>query len=228
MQTLSPEEIRVLGCLMEKERTTPEYYPMTLNSLVTACNQKTSRDPVVDYDDEIVEHALESLNARGLANWVHQAGARVKKFRHSAEREFELYEPGEMAVFTVLLLRGAQTLGELRQRTERIYAFPTLDHVEEVIREFMNRDEPLVTEGPRVPGKKEIRYLHLLGDIPTPATPQETLDGEAPPAAPPSLTAAWDQALKEAIAPLKQEIGELKVELDQLKIEFEAFKTQFD
>lgn len=231
METLSPEEIRVLGVLMEKEHLTPETYPMSLNGLVQACNQKTSRDPVTDYDEEAVEQALESLNARGLANWVHQAGARVRKFRHAAVSLLEIYETGEQAVLTVLMLRGPQTLGELRQRTERIHAFPSLEAVEAVIRGLADRESPLVAELPRSPGRKERRFAHLLGGAPADVDPSADVAGPAVAegaAASPGLPARWQNALDAATAPMQEEIRDLKRELDTLREAFDTFRKQFE
>lgn len=232
MEVLSPEELRVLGCLLEKERTTPEAYPMTLNGLIQACNQKTSRDPVVSYDAEIVENALEALNARGLANWVHQAGARVRKFRHAAVSHFELYEPAEQAVFTVLLLRGPQTVGEIRQRTERMHAFPTLESVEIVIRGLTERDPPLVFQCPRIPGRKEIRFMHNLGgglpDVSNDEIHGSGNSGESTPASPAALPAAWRQAMDEQAEAFRGELDHLRGEVQELREAFDKFRREFE
>ncbi|NDV62350.1 DUF480 domain-containing protein [Puniceicoccales bacterium CK1056] len=161
---LNAIEARVLGALMEKAKTTPEYYPLTLNSLISACNQKTSRDPVTDYDEEEVSGAIETLREKHLAMRVDMAGSRTAKFRENASVTWELRKE-EYALLTALLLRGPQTPGQLRQRTERIYPFAELPQVTDWLHRMENReDEPhtLVQSVGRTPGGKEIRYLHTL------------------------------------------------------------------
>ncbi|HET6408127.1 MAG TPA: YceH family protein, partial [Chthoniobacteraceae bacterium] len=158
---LSSVEARILGCLLEKERTTPENYPISLNSLVAACNQSTNRDPVVSYDEKIVGDALFELREKKLVSMIHQAGARVEKYRHQISNFFEL-QPSDVAVMTVLLLRGPLTLGELRARAERMYAFNGLDEAQACLDELAKGDEPLVKTLPAKPGQKEQRYIELL------------------------------------------------------------------
>jgi uncharacterized protein YceH (UPF0502 family) len=163
---LDPVEVRVLGALLEKEITTPEYYPLTLNALVNACNQKSNRDPVVTYDDEIVEHALALLREKRLAFQVTGAGMRVPKFGH---RIVEVLNLGrrELAILCELLVRGPQTVGELRNRSERMHRFDDLEGVEACLRNLAERpDQPLVKQLERQPGTKEPRWAHLLsGDV---------------------------------------------------------------
>ena len=158
---LAPEEVRVLGCLIEKESTVPDSYPLTLNSLRTACNQSTSRDPVVDYGQHEIEQALASLRARGLTRTVHSTSNRAAKYRHVAPEVLDL-DPAETAVLAVLMLRGPQTVGELKSRTERQYAFGTIDEVATVLEGLAERPTPLVTHLERQPGQKDVRWIHLL------------------------------------------------------------------
>ena len=163
MEPLTEEELRVLGCLIEKEATVPDTYPLTLNSLRQACNQSSSRDPVVAYDDLAVQRALDSLKAHGLARFVHPAsGERATKFRHVAHERIGL-EPDELAVVSVLVLRGPQTAGELRTRTDRQHSFASTEGVEATLDRLATRDEPLVLELPRQVGQHHIRWMHLLG-----------------------------------------------------------------
>ena len=160
---LTPEEARVVGALAEKQLTTPQYYPLTLNALVNACNQTSNRNPVVAYDDMTVERALQGLRDKGLARAVLSPGNRAPKYRHLLDEALPLV-PEELAVMTVLLLRGPQTVGELRTRTERMYAFATLEDVEAALERLATRhEEPLAERLERQPGQKEARYAHLLG-----------------------------------------------------------------
>lgn len=164
---LTPEEARVVGALAEKQLTTPQYYPLTLNALVNACNQSSNRDPVVSYDDATVERALQGLRDKGLARAVLSPGNRAPKYRHLLEEALALV-PEELAVMTVLLLRGPQTVGELRTRTERMYAFISLEEVEAALERLATRhEEPLVERLERQPGQKEPRHAHLLGGRPS-------------------------------------------------------------
>jgi uncharacterized protein len=163
VEPLTDEELRVLGCLIEKEATVPDTYPLTLNALRQACNQSSSRDPVVAYDDLVLQRALDSLKARGLARFVHPAaGERATKFRHVLHERTGL-EPDELAVMSVLMLRGPQTSGELRTRVDRQYAFDSTGDVEVTLRRLAARDEPFVVELPRQAGHHQIRWMHLLG-----------------------------------------------------------------
>lgn len=160
---LSDAEVRVLGCLVEKEATVPDSYPLTINSLRTACNQSTSRDPVVSYDDHTVEQALASLRARSLTRTVHSTSNRAAKYRHVVPDALGL-EAGEVAVLAVLMLRGAQTVGELKSRTERIHAFDTVDETAEVLTRLADRELAVRLE--RRPGQKDARWIHLLSPAP--------------------------------------------------------------
>lgn len=162
---LDPIEQRVLGCLLEKERTVPDTYPMTLNGLRTACNQSSGRDPILSLDEREVQAALDRLRPRGLTRVLHPShGARQPKFRQVLDEALTL-DDGERAVLTLLLLRGPQTPGELRSRSERLQAFGSLDEVDAALQRLADRDEPLVLEQERRPGQKERRWIHLLGPI---------------------------------------------------------------
>jgi uncharacterized protein YceH (UPF0502 family) len=171
---LDSVEARVLGALLEKEITTPEYYPLTLNALVNACNQKSNRDPVVGYDDEDVSNALESLKQKHLSAVLSAgSGSRVAKYSHRLSETLNLGRR-ESALVCELLLRGPQTLGELRSRAERMHRFQDIDEVEACLRTLMQRSpDPLVTELPRQPGTKEPRFAHLLSGEPEYAAPSE-------------------------------------------------------
>jgi uncharacterized protein YceH (UPF0502 family) len=156
-----PVELRVLGCLIEKQRTTPDVYPLSLNALRLACNQSTNRDPVVDYDEPTIRGALESLSRRGWVRLASGAGSRAIKYRHLADEALQL-SPGELSLMAVLMLRGEQTPGELRARTERLYRFGMFEELQSALDGLVERE--LVTRHPRRPGQKEDRYAHLLGD----------------------------------------------------------------
>lgn len=158
---LSPQEVRVLGCLVEKEATVPDTYPMTLNALRTACNQSTSRDPVVSYGDKEIELALNSLRTRGLTRTVHSTTNRATKYRHVLPETLELGK-AETALLSVLMLRGAQTPGELKSRSDRQHHFKTPDDVVKVLERLAVREQPLARELPRQPGQKDPRWVHLL------------------------------------------------------------------
>ena len=165
LEILTEVEARVLSSLVEKQLTTPEYYPLTLNALVNACNQKNNRDPVVSYDDKIVTDTLENLRDRNLVYDFYGSTSRVPKYKHMLPSVYEL-EPSETAIICEMLLRGPQTLGELRGRCERLYAFSSLGEVQETLDGLMRREDPLVVRLPVQPGRKEARFAHLLhGEI---------------------------------------------------------------
>lgn len=161
---LNAVEIRVLGSLIEKCRTTPDYYPMTLNGLTAACNQKTSRKPVVDYDEETVLAALNSLKAQSLVSTAVGGGSRVIKYKHNFTTVFPLTD-GELAVMCLLFLRGPQTPGELNTNSGRLYEFSSLESVLEVLAKLSHGEESFVKELSKRPGQKEARFAHLLGDV---------------------------------------------------------------
>jgi hypothetical protein len=165
MEPLTPEELRVVACLVEKQLTTPDSYPLTENAVVAACNQLSNRNPVVAYDTNTVRVTLTALRQRGLARVIHTPGARVPKHRHILDEALGLSQ-GEVALVTVLALRGPQTVGELRTRTERMHEFSSLSEVEETLEGLAARSEPLVVRLERQPGQKEARYAHLLAGPP--------------------------------------------------------------
>lgn len=158
---LTDVEVRVLGSLIEKEHATPDQYPLSLNSLVLASNQKTSRNPVVNYDEETVREALKRLNLLGLVKISSGPKQRVRKYLHNFKDVYFVNQP-ELAAMCVLMLRGPQTVGEIRQRSERIHEFASIEAVQEALDSLMDRREPLVTLLPKQPGQKEARYAHLL------------------------------------------------------------------
>jgi uncharacterized protein YceH (UPF0502 family) len=209
---LDSVEVRVLGALLEKEITTPEYYPLSLNALVNACNQKSNRDPAVHYDDATVEDALERLRNEGLLTTVTGAGSRVPKYGHRISDKLNLGRR-ELAILCELMLRGPQTLGELRGRTERLHKFDDTTEVEAVIEQHMTE---LVVKLPRRPGEKESRYAHLLsGESAVSAGSEETPHIEA-------------SHRTDRIATLESEIALLRSEVDALKQQFAEFRKQFD
>lgn len=164
METLTGEEARLLGCLIEKERTTPEYYPLTVNSLLAAANQKTNRAPVVDYDSLTIERTLRSLDEKGLIGLTRQSGGRATKYVHRSGDIYEV-DPEQLAILAVLLLRGSQTPGELRSRSERYFdAVKPLDVIDTILNDLMTRSQPLVERLDRRPGQKEHRFRCLLTD----------------------------------------------------------------
>ena len=171
-----PVEIRVLGCLIEKQRTTPDQYPLSLNSLRLACNQSTNRDPVVDYDERTIKAALERMAARGWTRLASGASSRALKYRHLLDEALGLSAP-EISLLAVLMLRGPQTLGELKARTERMYRFESLEDVQRTLDALSERE--LAVRLPRRPGQKEDRYAQLLG-----GADQPPAAAEAPPALP--------------------------------------------
>jgi len=208
---LSPVEARVLGALIEKEATTPEYYPLSLNALVNACNQKNNREQVMQLDENEVRQALNQLRDQNLAAAVHDS--RVAKYEHRVQEVFN-FTRGETAVLCVLLLRGAQTPGELRGRTERMHRFEELDDVLSVLQRLAQRDPALVAALPRQPGSREIRYTHLLSgepDLTELAAGHETSASTLRP----SDRERLDQLEAEVIA-LREQVAELKAKIDAL------------
>ena len=215
---LDAVEARVLGCLLEKEMATPEYYPLSLNALTNACNQKSNREPVMVLEETEVVRALERLRHGGLAMQSGEGG-RVPKYRHTLAEKLHL-EPEELAVLCVLLVRGPQTLGELRGRSERLYSFEELAQVEEVLQGLEQRQPPLAIRLPRQPGRKESRYAHLFAGTP----PEEAVCSEAPAEA----ATLRVRAEEERMARLEDELAALREEVETLRREMAAFKAQFD
>src|SRR6266404_5708046 len=212
---LNDSEVRVLGALIEKDITTPDYYPLSLNGLVNACNQKNNRDPVMALDEDAVRAALESLQKQRLAGPATGADGRVTKYEHRLQEVFN-FDRRETAILCVLLLRGAQTPGELRGRTERMYRFQELEDVHATIEKLSQRGPPLVAVLPRQPGTKESRYMQLFS-------------GEAPVAeAAPARAAAIVSTNDDRVAQLEGEVGELRREVSEMREQLAAFRRQFE
>ncbi len=210
-------EARILGSLVEKQLTTPEYYPLTMNALVNACNQKNNREPVMSLDDTTVTAAIERLRDRNLVYVYYGSTSRVPKYKHMLPSVYEL-EPAEVAVVAVMLLRGPQTLGELRTRTERMHEFSGLGEIQETLDGLSRREDPIVVKLPVLAGQKEARFGHLLsGEI----------DIEALAMAHPSR-AAQAESSNERMSKLETEVGELRTEIESLKTTFEEFRRQFE
>jgi uncharacterized protein len=217
---LSEVAARVLGALVEKEITTPEYYPLSLNALVNACNQKTNREPVTNLDEDAVTAALRSLAELELAGAADTNDSRVRKYEHRLQEVFNFTRP-ETAVLCVLLLRGAQTPGEIRGRGERLHHFEELSDVQAGLQKLMQRDPALVKVLPRQPGTKESRYVHLLcGDV-------EDSEGEEKRKSVSEISrgVAMDGA---TAARLETEIAALRNEVTELKQQFAQFRKQFE
>ena len=217
MDPLNEVEARVLGALVEKDITTPDYYPLSLNALVNACNQKNNRDPVMTLDEDAVRHALDGLHAQNLAGPAGGADSRVTKYEHRMQEAFN-FNRAETALVCVLLLRGAQTPGELRGRAERMHRFEALDDVQSALQRLMQREPPMVKVLPRQPGTKEARYMHLLsGGVP---------DSNGAPALPSLGTVPSDQG--DDLARLEGEVQELRREVADLKMQVERFRKAFE
>ncbi|MGB7591751.1 MAG: YceH family protein [Terriglobia bacterium] len=216
MTKLHEIEVRVLGSLVEKEITTPDYYPLSLNALINACNQKSNRDPVMALDERVVTQALDSLNEEGLAGQVTSADSRVPKYAHRMQEVFN-FDRREMAVLCVLLLRGPQTPGELRGRAERMYQFDDLAGVESTLHHLMEREPPLVKKLARQPGTKESRYAHLLaGDVEGWIAPAEAYP-----------VAATGSQQEQRITRLETDVQSLRTEIADLRQQLEDFRKQF-
>jgi hypothetical protein len=219
---LSAPEIRVLGCLLEKQRTTPDAYPLSLNALRAACNQTTNRDPVVDYDEATVRDALTRLGRRRWTRLTSSAGSRAAKFRHLLDEALPLPE-ADRAVLTVLMLRGPQTPGELKQRTDRLHAFADLGAIHAALESLIAQE--LAVRLPRRPGQKEERYAHLLGgevqEGDSAAWPVAT-PAAAPSPAPPAAAPPPD----DRIGRLEREVAALREELDELRTRLSAPSPQ--
>src|SRR5690348_17029206 len=212
---LTETEVRVLGSLVEKQLTTPEYYPMTLNALVAACNQKSNRDPVVAFDESTVTASLDSLRDKNLVYTFHGSTSRVVKYKHMLPNVYEL-DPAETAVMDVLMLRGPQTVGEIRGRTDRLFDFSGLPEVQETLDKLARRDEPLVVRLERQMGQKDARYAHLLsGEIDVASLPV-------------SRERATGSGQDGRIEQMESELESIKAEIAQLKEEFAKFRQQFE
>jgi uncharacterized protein YceH (UPF0502 family) len=214
---LNEIECRVLGSLIEKEVTTPEYYPLSLNALVNACNQKSNRDPAMNLDEAAVREALHSLDGQSLVRSVSASDSRVTKYEHRLQEAYNFYRH-ETAILCVLLLRGPQTPGELRTRAERMHPFDDLGAVQSSLQHLMKREPSLVKVLPRQPGTKEVRYAHLFaGDVALQETKPEP---HAEPAA-----AVRDG---ERIAQLEEEVAVLQKDIAELRRQFADFRKQFE
>lgn len=215
-EQITETEARILGSLVEKQLTTPEYYPLTMNALVNACNQKNNRDPVVAFTEGTVSNSVEALRDRNLVYVFYGSTSRVPKYKHMLPSIYEL-EPSETAVMAVMLLRGPQTLGELRTRTERMHGFSSLGEVQETLDGLMRRDDPLVVKLPVLAGQKEARFAHLLsGEI--------DVESLAAHVAAPRRSGADPERMEK----LEEEIAALREEIDSLKATFDEFKLQFE
>lgn len=216
---LNEYEVRVIGALIEKQITTPDYYPLTLNALVHACNQKNNRNPVVSYDEETVARAIEGLREKQLAYVFYGSESRVPKYAHLFPKAYDLGPP-EVAVMCVLLLRGPQTPGELRGRAANMHAFASLSEVEATIEGLLARTlDPVIVRLPRQTGMKESRYAHLLsGEVEVEAVEPRSI----------AVTTATSRAEQERLARLEVETQTLRRELDELKEQFAVFKKQFE
>jgi hypothetical protein len=215
--TLTENEVRVLGALIEKDITTPEYYPLSLNALVNACNQKSNRDPVMQLDEDAVRDAVEGLQQDRLAGPAGGADSRVTKYEHRLQEVFNFTRP-ETAVLCVLLLRGPQTPGELRGRGERMHRFEALEDVQSALQKLMQREPPLAKVLARQPGTKESRYAHLMaGDV-----------GETMGPAQVGAAAERGSAEGERIARLEEQVAELRREVGGVKDQLERFRKQFE
>lgn len=202
---LEAAEQRVLGSLMEKSRTTPDYYPMTFNSLTAACNQKTSRYPIVQFDEEIIIQTLESLKRKGLISTATGGSSRVVKYKHNFAIAYPLV-PAELAIICLLLLRGPQTPGELNTNSGRLYEFDTLEDVHAVLQKLSQPELPFIKALGRRHGQKETRYVHLMGD-----TPDENDDPS-----PEDVASLSNSSLGERVSNLEQQLSELRTEFNNL------------
>jgi uncharacterized protein YceH (UPF0502 family) len=214
---LTDIEVRILGSLVEKQVTTPEYYPLTLNALMLACNQKNNRTPVTAYDEATVAHALETLREKNLAYVFYGSTSRVPKYKHVLPEVMHLSQP-ELALLCVLMLRGPQTTGELATRAYRLHEFSGLEEVEATLNSLIAREpDPLVKRLARQPGQKEARFAHLLaGDVSEAVVEaaRAELGGRA--------------SQGDRVARLEEEVGVLKSQVEKLREQFEGFKKQFE
>lgn len=211
---LTETEARIVGALVEKQLTTPEYYPLTLNALVQACNQKTNREPVTNYDEKTVLSALDDLRDKNIVYVFYGSTSRVPKYKHILPDVYEL-EPSETAVMCVLMLRGPQTIGEIKERTGRLYNFRDLTDVNETLDSLMKREEPLITRLERAPGQSAERYAHLLS-------------GEVTSYQPPERSVSRSATNDGRVEKLEQELESLRNEMSAFRQEFEDFKRQFE
>ena len=211
-------EARVLGAMVEKDATTPDYYPLSLNALVNACNQKNNRDPVLELDEDSVRRALASLQQKRLAGPAHGADSRVAKYEHRLQEVFN-FGRGETAILCVLLLRGPQTPGELRGRTERLFRFEEVADVLSTLQRLMQREPPLVKALPRQPGTKEARYVHLFcGDV----------EGETEESFDHSASHSPAHGREERMLRMEEELAALRLRVSELEKTLSEFRKQFE
>ena len=218
---LTDTEVRVLGCLVEKQVTTPEYYPLTLNALTLACNQKNNRQPVTSLNETAVMEAVESLREKNLVYIFYGSNSRVPKYKHVMPEILHLSQ-AKLALMCVLMLRGPQTIGELRERGSRLYEFSGLEEAEDTLNSLITKDkdnEPLVARLPRQPGQKEARFAHLLSG---------ELDLEALAEMETAQTAGARHGTAERISQLENQVGSLSEQMKSLREEFAEFKKQFE
>jgi uncharacterized protein YceH (UPF0502 family) len=216
---LTDAEIRVLGVLIEKQITTPEYYPLTLNSLTAACNQKNNRNPVMSLTEAEVERALDSLREKNLAYVFHGSTSRVPKYKHVAPEVLQL-NPAELAVMCVLMLSGPQTVGEIRTRGSRLYDFKGMEEVDESLHALSTREiDPLTVKLPRQSGQKDARFTHLLAGHPD---IEATAESVAP------SRAARREHDGDRVSKLEEQVQTLTQQIDELTAQFEEFKKQFE
>ena len=215
---LSDVEVRVLGALIEKDITTPDYYPLSLNALVNACNQKNNRDPVMTLDEDAVRAALDSLQVQRLAGPASGADSRVPKYEHRLQEVFN-FDRRETAILCVLLLRGAQTPGELRGRAERMYRFEALEDVHGALDRLSQRQPPLVAVLPRQPGTKDSRYMHLLSGGAVPAEPARPRENSS---------RVENPSREDRLTILESEVGQLREEIAGVQEQLAAFRKQFE
>jgi uncharacterized protein YceH (UPF0502 family) len=204
LPVLDDAELRVLGSLMEKSRTTPDYYPMTINSLTAACNQKTSRNPVVQFNEETVVLALNTLKRRGLVSTATGGTDRVVKYKHNFAIVYPVI-PSQMALICLLILRGPQTPGELNTNSGRLYEFESIEEVQEMLENLASGDIPFIKQLPRRPGQKEVRYIHLLGG-----------------------STDWAEEDQSSSEPVKRSSGELEARVAKLENDLAELKEAFD
>lgn len=214
---LTESEVRVVGSLVEKQLTTPEYYPLTLNALTAACNQKSNRDPVMSLGETEIMAAVDRLRDENLVYLFYGSGSRTVKYKHMLPSVYEL-DPAGTAVMAVLMLRGPQTVGEIRERTGRMHEFGDLNEVQATLDDLSRRDEPLIVKLERQPGQKEARYAHLLSG----AVDVTKLAAAA------ERTSSAGSASNDRIEKLETEVEQLKSELAEFKAMFDEFRKQFD
>ncbi len=215
--SLTDIEVRVLGSLVEKQVTTPEYYPLTINSLMLACNQKNNRHPVTAYSEDTVVQAVENLREKNLTYVFYGSTSRVPKFKHVMPEVLHLSQ-AQLALLCVLMLRGSQTVGELRERAARLHEFSSLEEVETTLNSLITREpERLVVRLPRQAGQKEVRFAHLLsGEVMAEALTEEQAPGRASPRDPDRLSI------------IQEDVAALKISMEELRQRFESFKKQFE